>query len=128
MHTRLQPLPPQYKDHLTIKTTLVAAQRWSLYQGSTVLYSDTKNEPQICPFHQNPRLVLVLTKDYTFLSYNIFHNNRMFACRLEVGSISIVLFGTRTVREIYFMMLMRRIMSQNYSCIGWVSGYTGKLH
>ncbi len=30
------PLPPQYKDHLTIKTTLAAAHRWSLYQGSTV--------------------------------------------------------------------------------------------
>ena len=29
-------LDPLYKDHLTIKTTLGAAQRWSLYQGSTV--------------------------------------------------------------------------------------------
>ncbi len=31
-----RPLPPQYKDHFTIKTTLVTAQRWSLYQGLTV--------------------------------------------------------------------------------------------
>ncbi len=30
-------MPPKYKDHLTIKTTSVTAQRWSLYQGSTVL-------------------------------------------------------------------------------------------
>ncbi len=37
VHPRSQPMPPQYKDHLTIKTTLVAAQRWSLYQGSIVL-------------------------------------------------------------------------------------------
>ena len=37
VHPRLQPLPPQYKDHLNIKTTSVAAQRWSLHQGSTVL-------------------------------------------------------------------------------------------
>ena len=27
---------PQYKDHLTIKTTLATAKRWYLYQGSTV--------------------------------------------------------------------------------------------
>ncbi len=37
MHPRSQPLP-QYKDHLTIKTTLAAAQRWSLYQSSTVYW------------------------------------------------------------------------------------------
>ncbi len=38
VHPRSQPLSPQYKDHLTIKTTLAAAQRWSLYQGLTVSY------------------------------------------------------------------------------------------
>ncbi len=34
--------PPQYKDHLTIKTTLAAAQRWCLYQGSTVVSNTNK--------------------------------------------------------------------------------------
>ena len=41
LEREVQLLSPWYKDHLAIKTTLAAAQMWSLYQGSTVHATDS---------------------------------------------------------------------------------------
>ncbi len=65
--------PPWYKDHLAIKTTFALSQRWSLYQGSTVVWFNQNPNPAQNP--SNPKSDSHITDTHRVNNQSNFQSN-----------------------------------------------------